>query len=482
VRLGSGLDASESISNEAIERALSTLLRFKKIADSMNAPVRAVATSAVREAQNQEEFIERIRAEIGLSVDVISGQEEARLIYLGILQALPVYDKRILAIDIGGGSTEFVIGLNGTPLYAASLKLGAIRLNDKFFHTEPITAEAIEGCRKFVRIGMSGLLLETRDLPYETVVGSSGTIETLMQILLFANPSVPPKESLTREDLDRIVRMLLKEDTAKKREKIPGLDAKRADIIIAGAILLQEIMSAFNFREMLISPYALREGIIYDTLHRQRRFELEPIDIRRQSVIHLAEHFHNPSYSGSGPSLHTAALAVKIFDALLGAGVLNGLDESDREILEYAAILHNIGLCISHSSHHKHGAYIIRNTEHLIGFTHAETEMMALLTRYHRKSLPQKKHPEFDSLSEPFQTRLLRLASILRIATALDRTGQNLVQDLRLEHGQDRIIFHLNPVKRAGVDREPTLEIWAAEAKADLFEKTFGKRAIFSNG
>jgi len=473
VRLGSGVGTFDVITDDAMERAISALLRFKKIADSFHAPVRAVATSAVREAVNRDLFLARVKKEIGLNVDVISGHEEARLIYLGILQAMPVFEKPTLAIDIGGGSTEFVFGNNGNPLYTSSLKIGAIRLTDQFFHKEPITQQQIEACRKYIRISLSSVIRETKQFSFEIAVGSSGTIETLLDIL---NGSLPPKkkryETLSKSNLERTIKILLSEDKAKKRARIPGLDEKRADIIIGGALLLQEVFKAFKISELHISPYALREGIIFDSFERSLHHS---DDIRKNSVLHLADHFFNPAIPGCGPANHIAFLSLQIFDELMRHDRLKKLQEEDRKLLEYAALLHNIGLSISHSAHHRHSAYIIRNTEHLIGFTWAEIEIMALLTRYHRKGGPSRKHPDYMALRESQRHRVNLLAAILRIATALDRTGRSIVESITLEIDSGQTVFKLFSSQKS----DPSIEIWSAEMKADLFEKVFQSRAIF---
>ena len=475
VRLGSGAIDLDTISDAAMDRGLKAIQYFKKIADSQNARIHAVATSAVREARNKDQFINLIKENCDVNVEVISGHEEARLIYLGILQALPLYNKQILTIDIGGGSTEFLIGKQGNVFFSASLKLGAIRLKDRFFHEEPLKKNQIENARRFIRLHLIGIIAETKNINFEFAVASSGTAETLQ---LIANTNFGrnnlESDSLTRTEIDKIVKLLLSFDTAKKRLSIEGLDEKRADIIVGAAILMQEIMNAFNIEKLHISSYALREGIIYNALHRNMD---ELSEIRKLSVIHLAERFFDPHIPRSGPSLHIADLSAQIYKECIRIGLIQKSEDDDLCLLESAAILHNIGLVISHSSHHKHSAYIIRNTEYLTGFNLSEIDMIAQIARYHRKSFPASKHLEYKLLSEKEKRRLEIMSSILRLATGLDRSGNKIIKTIRLESRNNAVAAYLTINEDENSD--PSLEIWSGELKSDLFEKTFKKKISF---
>ncbi|MDH5654790.1 MAG: Ppx/GppA family phosphatase [Spirochaetia bacterium] len=476
VRLGTGAIDLDAIKEDAMQRGLEAIQYFKKIADSQKAQIHAVATSAVREARNREDFISLIEKECGISINVISGHEEARLIYLGILQALPFYNNQILTIDIGGGSTEFLIGKQGNVFFSASLKLGAIRLKDRFFSTEPLKKNHVEKCRRFIRTHLNGILAETKNLERELAVASSGTAETLHMIAMsHFRKKNKNLEIVTKDEIDKIVKLLLSYDTAKKRLAIDGLDEKRADIIVGAAILMQEIMNAFQIPELHISGYALREGIIYDALNR----EMDKLsEIRKQSVIHLAEKFHDPRIPRSGASLHIADLSIQLYQECLRIGLIESSGENDPLLLESAAILHNIGLVIAHSSHHKHSAYIIRNTEHLTGFNLHEIEIIAQLARYHRKSFPAARHPEFKLLSDTDKKRVEIMSSILRIATGLDRSGKGVIKEIHLELN-DSLVTAVLALNEEINDADPSLEIWSAEMKSELFEQTFRKKVSF---
>ncbi|MCB1165194.1 MAG: Ppx/GppA family phosphatase, partial [Leptospiraceae bacterium] len=240
VRLGSGAGDLETITPEAMERAIECLNRFVKIAKSRNASIRAVATSAVREARNRTEFLKMVKKATGLRVEVIHGQEEARLIYLGILQAIPVFDQRILMIDIGGGSTEYLIGAGGVPEFASSLKLGAIRLTDRFFADGQVRSTSVEDCRYFLRLNLLGLRAEMPEPIPEIVIGSSGTARTILELVQNHIRHNSEQQEFTAAELDQVVELLLSLKTRKQRESKLELDDRRSDIIIAGSLLLQE--------------------------------------------------------------------------------------------------------------------------------------------------------------------------------------------------------------------------------------------------
>ncbi|HNE23821.1 MAG TPA: Ppx/GppA phosphatase family protein, partial [Leptospiraceae bacterium] len=403
VRLGSGGGDLNLILPDAMERGLTVLKRFTAISRSMNADIRAVATSAVREAKNSAEFLERVKKECGLDVEVIPGKEEARLIYLGILQCLPVYDKRVLTIDIGGGSTEYLVGKSGIPEFAVSLKLGAIRLKDRFFPGGVVTDKAVSECRQFVRIALTGARDETKSRGYEMAIGSSGTIETLWDMIRLRKKIPELAEPVIHlQDLDRVVDDILSIEGPEKRAKLDGLDEKRADIIVGGAILIQESARLLGISALYFSRYALREGVVFDALQRKSDHALGIPDVRRSSVDRLAESFARVTQVVHAPGV--VNVAARLFDEVTatrpGIGTLE-----DRFLLECAAKLHNVGVAISHGSHHKHSYYIIRNSD-LLGFSPIEIELIALVARYHRKGEPKQNHPEYGSLAKSTQSRV----------------------------------------------------------------------------
>jgi exopolyphosphatase/guanosine-5'-triphosphate,3'-diphosphate pyrophosphatase len=476
VRLGGGSPTEDIITPDAIERGMKCLKRFKGLADIQNAEIRAVATSALREAKNRDIFLDRAEKELGLHIEIISGFEEARLIYFGILQGLPVYDKRILMVDIGGGSTELLIAKKGEVEFAISLKLGAVRLTNKFFHGDPDNPQEIQNCKLYIEGMISPYKREIERLSPELVIGTSGTIQSLASMIR-AEKKESPNRSLNNytfssDELFKIRKIIESADTLKKRTKIPGLDSRRADIIVSGSLILEEVFKKFSIKSLTVSEYALREGIIYDTIKKWEYFEQNEVhslvNIRLKAIKSL---FHTFSYEKEHVEQVTK-LSLEIFDKLKDLHKCSG---DEREYLEAASWLHEIGMGISHSSHHKHSYYIIRNSELMVGFNFEEIEIIALVARYHRKSPPKSKHIEFSSLSSRSQMIVKKLAGILRIADGLDRSHQMIVEQLDCELQDGLVVFRIKV--KLGID--PHIDVWSAQQKKDLFEEVFGVRAIF---
>jgi len=473
VRLGSGSKDMKYLKEDAMDRGIAVLKRYKQIADISKAEVKAVATSAVREALNKEVFIQRARTEAGIEVEIISGFEEARLIYLGVLQALPIFDKKILLVDIGGGSTEFLIGKAGEMIEANSLKLGAIRLTDRFFRDDPIDPKNVNRCRQFVEVYLNPMAREVRRHGFEVAVGSSGTILNIAQMIQVLRHEQPARFlsnfTFSRMELAEVTKLLVKADSLKKRQKIEGLDPKRADIILAGTLILEQAFEQMRIDSMTVSGFALREGVIFDILQKEQGDAMRHLtDIRYKGVLHLAESCHYEKDHAD----QVTRLALQLYDQLRD---LHKLEEVNREYLEAAGILHNVGFFISHAQHHRHSYYIIRNSEYLTGFTSHEIELIAQVSRYHRKSTPRPKHEEFARLSAKDQTIVKKLAGILRVAEGLDRTHSSLIQSLRCERSGEALTIHL----RSSNETYPSLEIYTAETRKDLFEEIFSVKLSF---
>ncbi len=474
IRLGEGnVGDIKFINPNAAKRAISALRRFKKIAESHDAKIRAVATSAVREALNKNEFIKQVYEKTGIEIEVVSGYEEARLIYLGVLKAVPVYDKQVLCIDIGGGSTEFAIGKEGNLKYATSIKLGAVRLTQRFFPDYAINKERIKACKKWVEGELYKITKEIKKIGCELYVGSSGTImSTGLMIYSKKNkkssqPKILNNFTFTYKEFLEVKKNILNAVTPEERMKIKGLDEKRADIIPAGIIILDTIFEKLNIKKITISGYALREGIIIDTLQKEKRRTAQPklCDIRFDSVKHLSE---SCNYDRKHCN-HVAKLALSIYDQLSKELKLRN---ECREYLEAAAILHDIGYHISHSQHHRHSQYIILHSE-LLGFNETEIRIIANVARYHRKSHPKETHKEFSVLTRKNKNVVRKLAAILRLADSFDRTHGQLVADVKVSVNSGKIIFTPVVKNNKAID----LEKWSFNRRKSLFEETFGKKA-----
>ncbi len=469
VRLGSAGGDMKQLAPDAIDRGIAALTRLRQVADISGAGVTAVATSAVREAENAQLFLDRARTEAGVEVEVISGTEEARLIHLGILQAVPVYDRRLLMIDIGGGSTEVLIGQQRDILAVRSFKLGAIRLTRRFFRTDRVHPGAIDACRRYVDAMLAPLAREVERLGFEVAVGSSGTIEAVAAMVHARRDDGPPRTvdnaTIARVEARAVVKQLASLSLAKRRE-VPGLEASRADIILAGAILLDQAMATFGIEELVVSGYALREGALLDAFQRTHGSALHHLhDLRRRSVLRLAEMMdEEPSHSA-----HVAHLALALFD---GTAALHGLGDDARELLEAAARLANVGLFVSHSKHHKHTYYVIRNSDHLSGFNDHEIEIIALVARYHRKSAPSAKHAEFAALRPADQDTVRTLAAILRVAIGLDRTHGAKVAGLDTRRARRTLVIDAQPAPGADI----SLELYTANERSQLLQEVLDRR------
>jgi exopolyphosphatase/guanosine-5'-triphosphate,3'-diphosphate pyrophosphatase len=468
VRLGSGSGDMKQLGADAIERGVAALGRMRQIAAIADAPLRAVATSAVREAENHDEFISRARREAGVEVEVISGIEEARLIHLGVLQALPVFDKRLVLCDIGGGSTELLVGQGGDVLASRSFKLGAVRLTNRFFPGDRLHPSAVSSCRTFVRATIAAFHHETHDLGHDVAIGSSGTIESVARIahalggggeLRTYNGAV-----VTREQLDEVITHLVRAPSVATRARTPGLDQARADIILAGALILEGVVDTFAIDSVTISDYALREGVLLDTMQRLHGGSLHHLrDISRRSVRHLAEQCDDDV----AHSERVARFAVELFDA---TAALHGLDEANREYLEAGALLANVGLVVAHSQHHLHSYYVIRNSERLTGFTDREIEIIAQVARYHRKSGPKASHREFARLGPDEQRVVRTLAALLRVAIGLDRSHEGRVASITVERDKSLLRIGLVAADHVHVD----LELYAARERRALLQDVLG--------
>jgi exopolyphosphatase / guanosine-5'-triphosphate,3'-diphosphate pyrophosphatase len=307
-------------------------------------------------------------------------------------------------------------------------------------------------------------------LGFDVAVGSSGTIGAVCQMVAVRTTGVTPRTlnnlTVSRDEIDEVVRRLVKATTVKARSKVPGLDPRRADIILAGALILEQVAAACGVEELTFSDFALREGVLLDTWRREHGGSLHHLsDLRRRSVLRLAEQMDEDFTH----SARVARLALELFDA---TGGLHDLGDDCREVLEAAALLANVGLFLSHAGHHKHSYYVIRNSELLSGFTDREIELIAQVARYHRKSVPRPKHAEFAALDPPEQHRVRVLAGVLRIAVGLDRNHAGRVRGLSCRRDEDgTVVVEVQPQPAADV----SLELYAANQRTDLLSEVVGR-------
>jgi exopolyphosphatase/guanosine-5'-triphosphate,3'-diphosphate pyrophosphatase len=464
VRLGEGGGEMKTLSEEAMDRGIDALHHMKKVADAHKANIVAVATSAVREAANSHEFVARAQNETGITIEVISGVEEARLIHAGVTQALPISDATALLIDIGGGSTEVTVSDHEIETFVRSFKIGAVRLTNRFFSGGAIHPAAPTACRAYIRSLIEPSVREISANAHDIAVVTSGTAETLAKMCWLAErgelPRVMNGATFSATELRIITEQLIAAPNPQARLKVGGLDGNRADIIVAGALILDTLAEAFDITTLTYCDYALREGVLLEASRRAHpEFHGELRDIAIESAMRLAKRC-SPDMTHN---VHVAFLACKIFD---GVSAFRSLPPRHRVYLEAAALMANCGLVISHSKHHLHSYYIIRNAE-LTGFNENEVEIIAQIARYHRKSEPKPSHNSYASLTASDRETVRLLAGILRVAIGLDRTHDSRCLNLKLEKNKETLRLHL--YTDGTVDM--SLNVYAAQERVDLLEQ-----------
>jgi len=465
VQLARGSLGGEPLTSEAMERGVASLVRMAEIARRWEASdILAVATSAVREAPNGADFIRMAQEAAGVRINVISGEEEADLIYRAVKHAVDFHGERAVLIDIGGGSIELVVGTEHEVYLAHSDPLGAIRLAEKYFKSDPPSASEIFKCRKHVRKTLRKTLFHISAVGFDFCLGSSGTINTLATI---ADTTVSDQavasglKWLEREQLEKLVEKL-SGITAQERVDIYDIDPKRSETILSGGLALLEILLALNVKKMRACSAALREGLV-DVWFERREMKRESAGgVRMSAVIDLAE---QSGYDGAH-ALHVADLALQIFDQTKG---LHGYDAAERELLEYGALLHEIGMQVSFRGHHRHSYYLIRHSG-LQGFTTDQVRITANVARYYRKALPSLEHDSYIELPERLRRVVDVLAAILRIAAGLDRGRRQAVERVSVVVGKKQVRFKVTGRLDA------SLEIESARRKARFFGMLFERK------
>ncbi len=471
VRLGEGEFVDQYLQPEAMERAALVCKKFNEMAEAYGAEeIIAIATSATREATNKAVFLRLLQQEAQLEVRTISGLEEARLTYLGLSSGLNLGSRQALFLDIGGGSTEVVVGDQTQHQVLDSLKLGAIRLTTLFFLPEeqgPVADERYALICQYVRNAAVRTVQQVRQYRIDMAIGSSGTIESLADIAAYHFLGRPrePNDVLTLKQLEQVV-VLLCARSLEDRGRIAGLNPARADIIIAGAAILHTLMEEFGLQEIAISERGLREGLLEDYLlkggHAQ---QLTGMSVRERSVLRLGRACNFEEEHAR----QVAKLALELFDNAKSLG-LHALGTRERELLEYAALLHDIGSFLSHTNHQAHTYYLIKNAD-LLGFDQTEIATIASAAFFHRKSYPRKKHPQYKMLDDQSRKTVRVLAVCLQMAESLDRSRTCAIRQVRLIPRDEKEIF-----LEIQTDQDCQLEIWGVRNQRRIFKKTFGRK------
>ena len=456
-RLGRGLDATRALAPESMDLAVEALQRMATLAKQHGAQrIEAIATSAVRDAENSELFLARVKQATGLKLRVLKGEDEARLSFRSALAHFDLGKGRSVILDIGGGSLELALAADGVIDRLTSLPLGAIRLTERYLQGN--SDRGLRKLRKEVRKAIKPII-SGRDWRGARVIGSGGTFTNLAGLHLTRQGIFSAKSVhgtvIPRVDIEHILDSLAEMSTDERRS-IEGLNPDRADIIIAGIAVIAEVLSRVEARELEVSRYGIREGLLLEAA-RVTPTVADPGEARERSVRDLAERCHYEKKHSTA----VQTLALKLFDSL--ADRLE-LDLSDRRILSDAALLHDIGYHINYDRHHKHTYHLILHGE-LLGITPEEQVMIANVAMYHRGGPPKKKHRNYGELDKPLRRKVKRLAALLRVADGFDRGHVSAVGTVKVRW-LDRAI-RISPVP-ARADAPLRLEIWGAHRKSAL--------------
>jgi exopolyphosphatase/guanosine-5'-triphosphate,3'-diphosphate pyrophosphatase len=468
VRLGENVFREGRLSQPAMDLACQTLATMAEEYRKLDVlAVRAVGTSALRDATNRAEFLARATQILGTPVEVISGLEEARLIYLGVHARWPQPRRRVLICDVGGGSAELILSEGGRMIEAFSRPLGAVRLTEMFLKTDPADPRELARMEKYIEERIAGAVERIGAAPIERMVATSATAAAAV---CAANGVRRAKRAMADRFLASAAQIRrLYDDVSHRnlesRAKMTGIGPRRAEIIVGGVAVLHEVMQKLDIPRLYYSAAGVRDGIIADLAHRRVGREPDHLDGDERRVVRaLGRRF------GTSP-LHArkvAQLAAVLFEGLHS---LHRLPPAQGRILEGAAYLFNIGHYVNDSRHHKHSLYLVLNSD-LPGFTDRERMGIANLSRYHRKSMPQPTHPEFQALDLEMRNAVVLLAPLLRIAVALDQSQEQKVEGVEISI-QDRAVE-----LRLISDRDTDIEQWHASRAADVFREVYGKQLL----
>lgn len=460
VRLGRGTAETGRLADDAMDEAVAAIGRMLRIAREFDVTtVRAIATAAVRDASNGPGFARRLRDELGLEVEVVTGEQEGRLALLSAVDSLAL-EGDIAVLDVGGGSAEIVRADGREIASVTSLPLGAVVLSDRFRTGDPIPAESRKALTRYVREALEDAL---PDAPAPgRLIGSGGTVTTLAAMA--AAKRSPGLVSIhgfemTLKEVGGLRETLVK-STSAERAAMKGMSQGRVDVIAAGAVVIHEAMRALGARHITANARGMREGIIVDTVERELGFV--PVSDPMRSVRDFARQCR----ADVPHAEQVRRLVLRLFDVLAPA---LGLDPDARPLLEAAALLHDVGYHISFEKHHKHSFHLISHAE-LPGFSANERRVIAGIARYHSHAMPKPGHEAMQDLADSERETVSHLASLLRIADGLDRSrGQN-VEHIDLELDDEKLVIRLEGSGPMDV------EVYGATHKSDLFQREWGRR------
>ena len=475
VKLGVGVFANKELSQEAMDLGVATVQRYVQLADQYGVDdIIVSATSATREAKNGREFLDRLIHEAGVSPQLISGKEEAKLIFLAVKEAIAMKNENILVLDIGGGSTEAIVGDQKQIHYGNSMKLGVLRLLDYTEGQAKIDAKSQKELKSHIRQVSDMVLEKIKKIGFDRIIGTSGTIRALAEACLIKTDNPAPEivnaETIPLKELIKLRDRLL-ETSPKERGEIPGISENRADAIHLGALLLVEILQKLEATSITVSDASLRDGMIINHIEKHG-LKIEEVslgkNLKEKSCIRLAMKYD----TDLSEKRHVMGIALQLFDQLKD---LHRADNYERDLICYASLIYDIGSFVAFQDFHKHGRYLIKNSQ-LRGFTNEEVFLLGDMARYHRKKGPTKRHKKFRKLESQQKKRLRLLAGILRIAVGLDKTKNQWVQNVYCIDQKDQL-----KIKVFGVENLD-LEIWEAQRYSDTLAKHLKKEILIIPG
>ncbi len=470
-RLATGLAATGRLDPAAMDAAMAALRRMHEVCQRRGARrIAAVATSAVREAANGAEFVHRVQAELGIPLRIIDGSTEAQLSYRSVAHHFRLQGERTLIVDIGGGSLELIGAVEGVVELNLSLPLGAVRLTEASLPGERAAWKEVQDLRRHVRKQLRKAF-DPGGWQAAAVIGSGGTFTNLGRMAIARRglpiPDAVHGTAVVTGEVEALLEWLTTKSPA-ERASVPGLSPYRADIILAGLAVTAELLELVNARKVTVSAFGLREGLLLEMAGAGDSAEA-------QDPLRLIREFVERCQSDRRHVEQVRALALQLLDQL---GPALGSEPEDRALLEAAGLLHDVGQLVSYRRHHRHSQQLIMNAERL-NFSARDRTIVALVSRYHRKRGPSRKHPEFAELPADDQAVVRRLAALLRVADGLDRGHTAIVERIQVELADDRCTLRVAP---RYVDADLSLEVWGADRKKDVLEKALGREVVIVQG
>jgi exopolyphosphatase / guanosine-5'-triphosphate,3'-diphosphate pyrophosphatase len=469
-RLAAGLARTGCLNDAAMDRAIQTLGRMREVCQRRGVRrIAAVATAAVREAENGPWFVRRVRQELDIPLRIIDTETEAALSYRSVAHHFPLAGERALVADIGGGSLELIGAVDGLVELTLSLPLGAVRLTELYLPGERSIQRELTGLRKYVRRQLKREL-SNREWAAAAVIGSGGTFTTLGRVSR-ARRGLPPGESVHGISVDtaEVERLLdwLASRTPEQRRQVPGLNPERADIILAGLAVTAELLDWVRTRSITVSAFGLREGLLLEMAGAEEPVVRDPLRLFREFVERCQSDRRHVE--------HVRKLSLQLFEQL---GETLGCAPEEQLLLEAAGLLHDVGQLVSYPKHHRHSYSLITHAERL-GLSPRDRELVALVSRYHRRTGPRRKHPEFAALPPGDQAIVRRLSGVLRVADGLDRGHSAAVETVTARLDDNALTLTVTPTT-AGIDLG--LECWGASRKADVLAKLLQRDIVVTAG